>query len=73
MKPDGTWADDSPSGNWGGYVFFADGHVINFKDSINGRLVKWGTKIPTSNILEALPPGTRILEYKPPTIFPPAQ
>jgi hypothetical protein len=73
LESDGNWADDSPYGNWGGFIVFADGSAKTFKGSIAGGLVKWGTKIPTSNILEALPPGTRILEYKRPPISPPAK
>ena len=36
-----------------------------FRDSLNNTLVKWGTKEPTNDIREALPPGTQIGEYVP--------
>ena len=62
LQPDGTWQADSPYGNWGGYVGYAGGAMNVFRGQITG-LMKWGTKIPTANISEALPPGTRIGEY----------
>jgi hypothetical protein len=65
LLPDGTWRADSPYGTWGGHVAFADGTAKKFAGKIQG-LTKWGTSLPTSNITEALPPGTRIGEYIPP-------
>ncbi len=65
LQPDGTWRKDSPFGGDFGYICFLGGNLERYDGSINGRLVKWGTKEPTSNILEALPAGTRIGEYTP--------
>jgi hypothetical protein len=66
LKPDGTWREDSPDFPAGGCVFFVGGTVQFFHDKIDGRLVKWGTtNDATSDIMEALPPGTRISEYVP--------
>jgi hypothetical protein len=65
LQPDGTWRADSPYGTWGGHVAYADGSVKKFVGKIQG-LTKWGTREPTRNITEALPPGTRIGEYIPP-------
>jgi len=65
LKADGTWREDSPNGAHDGSVFFLDGNVRRFRGSIGGGLVKWGTKEPTSDIMEALPPNTRISEYVP--------
>lgn len=67
LLTDGTWSKNRALyGDWGGSVVFIDGHVKTFKGGINGGLVKYGTNLPTSNILEALPPGSRISEFKPP-------
>ena len=67
LQPDGTWSKTlAPYGDWGGYVVFLGGNVTTFKGGIKGGLVKFGTNEPTSNILEALPPGSRISEFVPP-------
>ncbi len=65
LQPDGTWRKDSPYGGDDGAVVFAAGNVQQCAKTA-GPFVKWGTHEPTSNILEALPPGTRIGEYVPP-------
>jgi len=67
LQPDGDWSlNIGPYKDVGGFVLFADGHVNFFKNGIDGRLTTWGTaKGPTSNILEALPPGTRISDCRP--------
>jgi len=65
LRTDGTWRDDSPFGGDGGCVFFCGGDTQIFRGKIGGKLFKWGTKEPTSNIIEALPPGTRVSEYVP--------
>jgi len=74
LQPNGHWSMDSPYRDSGGFVLFADGNVFFYKDGVGGGgcgLTKWGTsKDPTSNILEALPPGTRISEFKPPSQSP---
>ncbi len=65
LQPDGKWSKTSaPYGDWGGFVVFADGSMQKF-NTIDRKLVKFGTKQPTSDIREALPPGTRILESAP--------
>ncbi len=63
LQPDGTWWADAPYGTWGGCVGYASGAMDLFRGKVTD-LVKWGTKIPTDNIAEALPPGTHISEYK---------
>jgi hypothetical protein len=63
LQPDGTWARHSPYGE-GGYVFFMNGNIMFFR-SIAGELTRFDGTGTTSNILEALPPGTRIGEYVP--------
>jgi hypothetical protein len=69
LRSDGSWAPDSPfAGNWG-CVGFLDGHVDVLEngklDRDNGTFVKYGTKTPTLNILEALPPGALVLRAEP--------
>ena len=68
LQPDGTWASHSPYGkDEGGYIVFADSRIAFFKNirDDGGKLVRFGTTTKTANILEALPPGTRIGEYVP--------
>jgi hypothetical protein len=66
LQADGTWSKTLGTyGDWGGFIVFAGGNLEKFK-SIDGKLVKFGTNEPTSNILEALPPGSRISEFAPP-------
>jgi type II secretory pathway pseudopilin PulG len=65
LQPDGKWSKKlAPYGNWGGFILFANGNLDTLS-TINDQLVKFGTTQPTSDIREALPPGTRILESKP--------
>ncbi len=66
LQPDGTWSKRLGTyGDWGGHIVFLNGLTKTFKGSVKGGLVKFGTTQPTSDIREALPPGTRISEYKP--------
>jgi hypothetical protein len=65
LRPDGRWRADSLYPDKGGYVVFADGHVARIRRLVEGDFVKWGTTERTSNIAEALPPGTRIGETNP--------
>lgn len=64
LRRDGTWAPHSPYGGEGGYVVFLAGNVRFFRD-VKNRLECFDGKGTTSDILEALPPGTRIGEYAP--------
>lgn len=62
LSPSGEWLNGvAPYNDWGGFIVFAGGNLEKFK-TIDGKLVKFGTTQPTSDIREALPPGTRILE-----------
>jgi hypothetical protein len=66
LQPDGTWAPHSPYGTHGGYIMFLAGTMIYYRNLTDdgGQLIdRNGNK--TANILEALPPGTRIGEYTP--------
>lgn len=67
LQPDGTWAKHSPYGDEGGYIAFLNGGVQFFKTLIadGGELTRFDQSGRTANILEALPPGTRIGEYVP--------
>lgn len=65
LRSDGRWAPDSPYGGEGGHVVFLDGNVVFFHQ-IDGRLSRFDGTGPTSDILEALPPGARIGEAAPP-------
>ena len=65
LSPDGTWRDDSPYYGTGGFIASA-GESKFYTDLRKTPLHKWGTNEPTSNIREALPPGTRIDEFLPP-------
>lgn len=66
LQPDGTWAAHSPYGTRGGHIFFVGGNVQFFTNLADdgGQLIR-ADGIKTANILEALPPGTRISEYVP--------
>ncbi|WP_052361858.1 hypothetical protein [Geminisphaera colitermitum] len=67
LQPDGTWAAHSPWGSSGGHIVFAGGNVAwykNLHDRAN-QLLRYDGKGTTSDIREALPPGTRIGEYLP--------
>jgi type II secretory pathway pseudopilin PulG len=64
LSPSGEWLNGvAPYNDWGGFIVYAGGNLEKFK-TIDGKLVKFGTTQPTSDIREALPPGTRILESK---------
>jgi hypothetical protein len=70
LQPDGTWAKHSPYGSdGGGHIVFIGGNVIFFNNlgasAATGELIRYDGQGPTNNILEALPPGTRIGEYVP--------
>jgi hypothetical protein len=63
LRPDGTWAPDSPYGDSGGFVVFLGGNLEKYQ-TIDGHLTSF-SQHPTSNILDTLPPGTRVSEYVP--------
>lgn len=64
LRPDGTWAPHSPNGTEGGHIVFLGGNVAFYRD-VRDELQRYDGKGTTSNILDALPPGTRIGEYVP--------
>ena len=67
LQSDGTWAKFSPYGTTGGFIVFMGGNVQFYHNLTDdgGRLTRFDAKGKTSNILDALPPGTRIGEYAP--------
>lgn len=62
LQSDGTWPADSPWQGDGGHIAYLDGHV---EWATKFSSYKYGTNIPTTNIREALPPGTVILSAEP--------
>lgn len=64
LQSDGTWSSHSPYGPEGGHVAFLGGNVAFYRN-VRDALTRFDEKGKTSNILEALPPGTRIGEYVP--------
>jgi hypothetical protein len=64
LRRDGTWAPHGPYGEDGGYVVFLAGNVRFYRD-VKDKLERFDGKGTTGDILEALPPGTRIGEYEP--------
>jgi hypothetical protein len=67
LQPDGTWSPHSPYGTSGGFIVFVGGNVPFFKNltAKGGELTRFDGRGQTANILEALPPGSRIGEYTP--------
>lgn len=67
LRPDGTWSPHSPHGTRGGHITFVGGNVQFFGNLTagGGELARFDGGGRTANILEALPPGTRIGEYTP--------
>lgn len=67
LQPDGTWSKDSPHEGEGGYIVFLGGNITPFiKNLKDTPLQRYDGNGTTTNILEALPPGSRIGEWKPP-------
>lgn len=64
LRPDGTWSAHSPYGAEGGHIVFLGGNVVFYRN-MRDALHRYDGTGKTSNILEALPPGTRIGEYAP--------
>jgi hypothetical protein len=67
LRSDGTWSSHSPFGTDGGHIVFLGGNVQWFRNltSKENQLLRFDGKGTTSNILDTLPPGTRISEYVP--------
>lgn len=67
LQTDGTWAKHSPYGDEGGFILYLGGQINFYSDlkQDGGQLIRYKDGGRTANILEALPPGTRISEYEP--------
>lgn len=63
-QADGTWAAHAPYGADGGNVVFLGGNVSFFRTT-KDAFERFDGKGKSSNILDALPPGSRISEYTP--------
>lgn len=64
LEPNGRWGTEGVYGTKGGFIAFLDGHVkwySNLTDN-GGLLNHFLTHKPTSNILEALPAHTSVLD-----------
>lgn len=64
LQPDGTWAGHAPYGADGGHVVFLGGNVSFFRNT-KDAFERFDGKGKCSNILDALPPESRISEYTP--------
>jgi hypothetical protein len=64
LRPDGTWPAHAPNGTDGGHVAFLGGNVTFYRNTRNA-FHRFDGQGMTSNVLEALPPETRIGEYTP--------
>lgn len=67
LKRDGSWAPHSPYGTQGGWITFLGGNTAFYPNLAEegGRLARFDGQGQTADILEALPPGALISEYKP--------
>lgn len=67
LQPDGTWAAHAPRHPGGGLVGFAGGQAQSFNTRRDGpaQFARFDGDGYTTNILEALPPGTRVGQYEP--------
>lgn len=70
LKEDGTWDAQGTFGESGGFIVFMGGMVMKASEvgSENSPLRRFGTGEPTTNILEALPPGARVVGAGPGTL-----
>lgn len=70
LKEDGTWDEHGTFGASGGFIVFLGGNLMKASDVSSGRspLRRFGTQEPTTNILEALPPGARVVGAGPGTL-----
>lgn len=67
LQPDGTWSKENPYQGEGGYIVFLGGNITPFiRDLKDFPLQRHDGNGTTTNILEALPPGARIGEWRPP-------
>ena len=64
LLTNGTWPAHAPNGTDGGHVVFLGGNVSFYRHTTDA-FHRFDGRGMTSNILEALPPGTRIGEYEP--------
>lgn len=65
LQKNGRWAPDSPYKGKGGHIVFLDGHVKWFTSlTTSTPLLNHQTQKSTSNIFEALPPGTKVFDYQ---------
>lgn len=64
LQPDGTWAAHSPNGTDGGHVVFLGGNVAFYRDT-RDVFTRFDGQGVSSDIRDALPPGTRIAQYEP--------
>lgn len=64
LNQDGTWSAESAYGGKEGLICFLGGNVGHFQNlhENGGALVHFSTGMKTHNILDALPPGTSIIE-----------
>lgn len=68
LQPDGTWSKDNPYKGEGGYIVFLGGNISAFtKDLKSSPLQRYDGQGTTTNIMEALPPGSRVGEWPPDT------
>jgi hypothetical protein len=67
LQPDGSWSKHSPYGTESGFITFLGGNTSGYRNLSDdgGQLLRFDGKGKTANILEALPPGSKISEYTP--------
>ena len=66
LQPDGTWAAHSPNGTEGGHIVFLGGNVAFYRNT-RDAFTRFDGQGMSSDIRDALPPGTRISQYEPTT------
>lgn len=64
LQPDGTWAAHSPNGTDGGHIVFLGGNVTFYRNT-RDAFTRFDGQGMSSDIRDALPPGTRIAQYEP--------
>jgi hypothetical protein len=63
LRPDGTWAKDSPYGGEGGQIVFLGGNVAFYRNLTASPFIRFGSNgATTTDVREALPPGAIIAE-----------